>query len=53
MHRVSRCLGLVCGYPVRPDEGKKGVTFIDPAICTGVMSVDTLCKFDAIRRRKE
>jgi len=45
------CLGLGCpAIQWRPTEGKKGVSFIDPGLCTGCDVCRQLCKFDAIRR---
>jgi indolepyruvate ferredoxin oxidoreductase alpha subunit len=47
------CLGLGCpAIQWRPTDGKKGVSFIDPGLCTGCDVCRQLCKFDAIGRAK-
>jgi len=47
------CLGLGCpAIQWRATEGKKGVSFIDPTLCTGCDVCRQLCKFDAIGRAK-
>ncbi|MRR34187.1 indolepyruvate ferredoxin oxidoreductase subunit alpha [bacterium] len=47
------CLGLGCpAIQWRATEGKKGVSFIDPNLCTGCDVCRQLCKFDAIGRAK-
>ncbi|HOP40611.1 MAG TPA: indolepyruvate ferredoxin oxidoreductase subunit alpha [Geobacteraceae bacterium] len=45
------CLKLGCpAIQWRPDEGAKGVAYIDPTLCTGCDVCRQLCKFDAIGR---
>lgn len=47
------CLGLGCpAIQWRPAEGKKGVSYINPMLCTGCDVCRQLCKFDAIGRAK-
>jgi indolepyruvate ferredoxin oxidoreductase alpha subunit len=47
------CLGLGCpAIQWRPTEGKKGVSYIDPTLCTGCDVCRQLCKFDAIGSAK-
>lgn len=47
------CLGLGCpAIQWRSTEGGKGVSFIDPTLCTGCDVCRQLCKFDAIGRAK-
>jgi indolepyruvate ferredoxin oxidoreductase, alpha subunit len=57
--QVEKCTGcracLKLGCPAiqwRPDEGSRGVSFIDPTLCTGCDVCRQLCKFDAIGRAK-
>jgi indolepyruvate ferredoxin oxidoreductase, alpha subunit len=45
------CLKLGCpAIQWRPDEGKRGVSLIDPTLCTGCDVCRQLCKFEAIGR---
>jgi len=47
------CLGLGCpAIQWRSVDGGKGVSFIDPTLCTGCDVCRQLCKFDAIGRAK-
>jgi len=47
------CLGLGCpAIQWRSTDGGKGVSFIDPTLCTGCDVCRQLCKFDAIGRAK-
>jgi len=56
---VEKCTGcracLKLGCPAiqwKSGEGKKGVSYIDPMLCTGCDVCRQLCKFDAIGRAK-
>ena len=56
---VEKCTGcracLKLGCPAiqwKSGEGKKGISYIDPMLCTGCDVCRQLCKFDAIGRAK-